>query len=454
MVSKNYVILGGGPTGIAAAEEAARMGADVTLVSGDAVGGRAAWSSLLPSKVHLTAAGLLHFLRHSDQLGVDAEGYGDNLEIVRKRVEEKSGEWSNVQKSRLEALGVRIVSGKGAFESEGNIMVRNGDGEEEILGYDRALIATGSVPIFFPSLKPDGNRILAPRLAKKLEAWPESIIVIGGGVTGAEFAYLFNTMGSDVTWVTDLDEMLPQVDDDIGSMLEKEFTARGIQLHKSSPVEFAEAVEDEVRVALKGGLVLEASHAFIAIGRRADLDALNLEAAGIEYSRSGVSVDEYGRTSSPAVYAAGDAAGPPYLANRGIAQALTAVRSSLDGVSRPYRHDWVVEAVYTEPQIAQVGLQEKHAAENGTAYEIRSGEYHQTLKGRLGGHGPGFLKILLSPADGTILGSAAVGAGATEILAPLAVAVRAGMAIDEFAEVFPAHPTMAELPFILARDHR
>jgi len=451
MDALSFVIIGAGPTGIAAAEEAARFGMKVTLVNGDSTGGRATWSSLLPSKVHLTAADTLHSLRNSEELGIESMDLRVNLKGILSRIGERSEAWSTTLIDKLQTAGVQVVTGKASFQDYKSILVESQEGDAETISFDRALIATGSVPVFFPDLKPDGKRILAPKLVKMLDSWPESITVIGGGVTGSEFVYLFNSMGSKVTWVTDLSVLLPHADMEISEALEAEFEKRGVDIFKESPVEKAQAAENGVRVTLQSGQILEASYGFIAIGRRADLDSLNLDAVGVSHDRSGVVVDEHGQTSITSIYAAGDAAGPPYLANRGLAQARVAVRAALGIEHEPYHSEWIVEAIYTEPQIAQVGLRESEAAEANILYEVIRTEYRDNLKAQLGSTQCGILKILVSQEKGIILGGSAIGTGAAEMLASVAVAIRAGLTVDQFADIFPAHPTLSELPFQLAR---
>ena len=315
------------------------------------------------------------------------------------------------------------------------------------------MIATGSEPIFLPQLKPDGRLIIAPRHVGQLAAWPRQLLVIGGGVTGAEFAYFFNRMGSQVTWITDQPVLLPQFDPDLAAVLEQTLCDRGVTIIKGMAVQAAQAQGDEVRLELADGRQLQGSQALIAIGRRPDLAGLDLEAADIAYTAQGVTVDAFGRTSAPHIFAAGDVTGAPYIANWGQAQARVAVRCALDQPTPSFRPETIIEAIYTSPQLAQVGLIEAQAHAQGRAIKIYRADFSAALKSRLAASPAGFIKILVTPETGRIVGSAAVGERAAEILSTLAVAIAREMTVEQVASLFPAYPTLAELVGIAARGY-
>jgi dihydrolipoamide dehydrogenase len=279
-------------------------------------------------------------------------------------------------------------------------------------------------------------------------------VVIGGGVTGAEFAYFFNRMGCQVSWVTDLPTLLPRADRDLSGTLEQALQARGVAVRKTIPVRSASTEGNGVVVVtLANGHTLSGSHAFIAIGRRPDTTGLDLQAAGIATTTRGITVDDLCRTSQPHIYAAGDVAGAPYVANRGQAQARVAVRHALGVATPPFRPETVIEAVYTSPQVAQVGLSEQEASLQGRAVKVSRAHYEDALKPRLSGDPAGFIKILTDPDDGRVVGAAAVGDRAAEVLSPMAVAIEGGVTRDVLAALFPAYPTLSELIGIAARGY-
>jgi dihydrolipoamide dehydrogenase len=444
-MSRRFVVIGGGAVGVSAALEAARLGAEVTLISDGEIGGRATWDSLVPSKVLLAAADTILEARHAPYRGVPVTVADVQVSDLMERIRQRTHEWGTAQKASLEKAGVRVVYGVASFIDAHTVRVQTPQGDERQIRFDVALIATGSVPIFPPSMKPDGKRILAPRFMSSLASLPEWLIMVGGGVTGSEFAYLFRMLGSEVTVVTDMPRLLPRADEEVSQALEHAFEQMGIRVMFSSPVESVMATPGEVRVQLSDGSVLEATHAFIAIGRRPDLSRLNLEAVGLQPTPQGVPVNEYLQSQVPHLYIAGDAAGAPFTVNRGWAQARVAVRHALGVPVEPFRADLVVEAVYTQPQVAQVGLTEAQTREQGLKVKVLRARYADNLKAQLLGEREGFVKLVVDEATGQLLGGSAVGSHAADVLAPLAVAMALGGTLESLASVYPAHPTLVEL---------
>jgi dihydrolipoamide dehydrogenase len=444
-MSKRLLVIGGGSVGVYAAREAARLGAEVTLISEGEIGGRATWDSLVPSKVLLAAADTILEARHAPYRGVPVTVADVQVSDLMERIRQRTHEWGTAQKASLEKAGVRVVYGVASFIDAHTVRVQTPQGDERQIRFDVALIATGSVPIFPPSMKPDGKRILAPRFMSSLASLPERLIMVGGGVTGSEFAYLFRMLGSEVTVVTDMPRLLPRADEEVSQALEHAFEQMGIRVMFSSPVESVMATPGEVRVQLSDGSVLEATHAFIAIGRRPDLSRLNLEAVGLQPTPQGVPVNEYLQSQVPHLYIAGDAAGAPFTVNRGWAQARVAVRHALGVPVEPFRADLVVEAVYTQPQVAQVGLTEAQTREQGLKVKVLRARYADNLKAQLLGEREGFVKLVVDEATGRLLGGSAAGSHAADVLAPLAVAMALGGTLESLASVYPAHPTLVEL---------
>jgi dihydrolipoamide dehydrogenase len=444
-MSKRLLVIGGGSVGVYAAREAARLGAEVTLISEGEIGGRATWDSLVPSKVLLAAADTILEARHAPYRGVPVTVADVQVSDLMERIRQRTHEWGTAQKASLEKAGVRVVYGVASFIDAHTVRVQTPQGDERQIRFDVALIATGSVPIFPPSMKPDGKRILAPRFMSSLASLPERLIMVGGGVTGSEFAYLFRMLGSEVTVVTDMPRLLPRADEEVSQALEHAFEQMGIRVMFSSPVESVMATPGEVRVQLSDGSVLEATHAFIAIGRRPDLSRLNLEAVGLQPTPQGVPVNEYLQSQVPHFYIVGDAAGAPFTVNRGWAQARVAVRHALGVPVEPFRADLVVEAVYTQPQVAQVGLTEAQTREQGLKVKVLRARYADNLKAQLLGEREGFVKLVVDEATGRLLGGSAAGSHAADVLAPLAVAMALGGTLESLASVYPAHPTLVEL---------
>lgn len=450
-MSKRLVVIGGGSVGVHAAVEAAKLEADVTLIGEGEIGGRTTWDSLVPSKVLLTAADTVLDARYAPHRGVQLASPEVNVADLMERIRQRTHQWGDVQQSALQRAGVQVVHGVASFADAHVVKVRTEEGGEQPIPFEVAIIATGSVPIFPPGMKPDGKRILAPRFASSLQSFPEHLVMVGGGVTGSEFAYLFRVLGSAVTVVTDMPRLLPRADEEVSQLLEHAFRQMGARVLLSSPVESVTATGSEVQVQLADGRRLEGSHAFIAIGRRADLSRLNLEATGLQPSAQGLPLDEYLQSPVPHIYAVGDAAGPPFTLNRGWAQAQVAVRHALGLPTSPFRAELVVEAVYTQPQVAQVGITEAQARQQGISVNVLRAQYADNLKAQLLGETEGFVKLIVEESTGKLLGGSAAGSHAADMLAPLAVAMALGGTVETVASLYPAHPTLVELLHEAAR---
>jgi pyruvate/2-oxoglutarate dehydrogenase complex dihydrolipoamide dehydrogenase (E3) component len=380
-MTKKIVVIGGGPAGIEAAKAAVKAGGTVTVVSNAPIGGRAGWHSLLPSKVWLSAV---------DNVTKPV----DPLKIVA-RIKTVKESWNGQQRAELEALGVEILMGTAVFIDSHMVTISSDDGDSSLTA-DAFIVATGSVPIFPPTMKPNGKNVLAPRFASALDSLPPSVVVVGGGATGTEFAYLFNRLGIDVTWIVDKVGVLPEFDAEAGQVLANELVARGVRLVIGHRAEHIEQIADGVSVATTNGENYLAAIAFLAIGRKPDVAGLNLEAAGAEIPSH--------------ITLVGDATGLPMIANRAMAQARAAGQTAAGQTPVPFSESTVIAAVYSEPQVAQVGQ--------------LSGEGIETV---------------------------AVGHHAADVLAPVMVAIHAGMTVAEFAALYAAHPTMSELAFAAAR---
>lgn len=438
---KKLVIIGGGPAGVAAASAADTSSTDVTLVSNAPLGGRAGWHSLLPSKVLLTASDLLH------HAGVDTPAYAEMVTEIQRVADQYHGSLQGT----LEARGVQIRMGTARFTGPHALEVITDAGETQSLSFDYALVASGSGPIFPPGLKPDGQRIWAPRFVKHRHTMPERIIVVGGGVTGTEFVYAFNSLGVQVTWLVDEFGVLPPFARDITHSLVDALLARGVELVEGVPVAELKSAGAGVSATLKDGRAFTADEAFIAIGRRPDLANLNLETAGFARDLRALAVDEYARTAVDHIYAAGDVTGAPLVVNKAAAQAWTGARHATGVQTPPLKPATWVEAVYTHPQVAQVGITAERAAAAGRPVNVQRVEAREALKSLLASDESGFVTLVSEPETGRVLGGSAVGVHAADLLAPIALAIGMGATVSDLAAIFPAHPTLSELAFEVAR---
>ncbi|MEJ2077127.1 MAG: NAD(P)/FAD-dependent oxidoreductase [Acidobacteriota bacterium] len=452
-MSIRVAVVGAGPAGVAAARVAAGAGASVTLIGAELPGGRANWHSLLPSKVFLTATDMLGVTDRLEALGIISPGaHQAHPQRLTERIRALSRDRSERTSSDLASRGVRFLQGKARFQDPHTVGVDGIDGSSLTVEADTIVLATGSVPIFPPKLKPNGKEILAPRFVGKLDVLPDSMIVIGGGVTGAEFAYAFNKLGVKVTWLVDEFGVLPSFDSEVVDVLLEELKLRGVVLHRGVAAVSATAVEGAT-VTLRDENVFRSETAFVAIGRRPDSSGLEIEACGLAVGQAGgIEIDEYCRSEVAHIYAAGDITGPPMCANKGMVQGFIAGLHAATGQSRAYRPETVIEAVYTDPQIAQVGLHESAAAEKGQSVRSLRVTYDSSLKAMLLGEREGFLKLLVDTKTGRIVGASAGGSHAADVLAPVATAIQLNATQEDLSTMFSAHPSLSELPFEAARE--
>lgn len=427
---KNIAIIGGGPAGLEAARAAAKAGAQVTLVSNEGLGGRAGWHSLLPSKVWLTAVDT--HSPHADPAAIVAQ-----IKAVKQA-------WSGQQAAELAALGVAVVQGTAVFADPHTLTLTHEDSQRTLTA-DAFIVASGSVPIFPPTMKPNGKNILAPRFASALDSLPHSVVVVGAGVTGAEFVYLFNRLGLAVTWIIDQFGVLPTFDADAAQALKETLARRGVKLVEGHMADHIEQTDAGVAVVTTDNGRYPAALAFLAIGRKPDTANLNLEAAGLRLDRGEAAVDGYGRSAQPHIYLVGDVTGAPMIANRGMAQARVAGLHAAGLDPAPFRDDAVIAAVYSEPQVAQIGRL------TGAGVRTVQTPYTATLKGHLLPPEAAFLKLAYEAENGRIVGATAVGPHAADALAPVAVALHAHLTVGDLAALYGAHPTVSELAFLAAR---
>lgn len=448
----HVVVIGSGPAGLAAASAAADCGASVTLIGAEPPGGRAGWHSLLPSKVLLTLADSLGMADRFAGLGLVNVGGIPDMGVLAKRIRLLSQIHSDSQMADLTRRGVSMLNGEATFVGQHHLQVSPKEGAPTVLKADAIIVATGSVPIFPPNLKPDGQRIIAPRFINRLDHLPKSIIVVGGGITGTEFAYGFNRLGTAVHWVVDEFGVLPPFNRDVTEVLIHTLASRGVIRYEGIAAESAVVDKQGVIITLRDGQSLRAEMAFIAIGRRPDVLSLNLEKAGLyEDFRQGIPVNGFGQSPVPSIYAAGDASGPPMTANKALAQGWIAGRHAAGATVKPYRSETMIEAVYSDPQVAQVGMAWDEAKTGGHSIREMRVPYEGSLKALLLNETTGLVKVWADAGEGTLLGAAAVGAHAADVLAPVALGLGLKARLDDLAALFAAYPSLNELAFTAAR---
>ena len=462
------VIVGGGPGGYEAALVAAHLGASVTVIDSDGLGGAAVLTDCVPSKTLISTADYLGQLETSTHLGVhlvDHEGdemvdASANLPEVNARVFALAAGQSEDIAGRLDEVGVRVIRGTAYVLSAGRVAADTEDGREEIEA-DVILLATGAAPRVMASAQPDGERILTWQQIYDLPSLPEHLIVVGSGVTGAELAQAYLALqtvqaqlpylglGSRVTLVSSRDRVLPGEDADAATVIEEVFTRRGMTVLSRSRMKAVDVVRDEagaasgVAVTLEDGRIIEGSHALLAVGSIPRTRGLGLEEAGVELSPSGhIVVDRVSRTSLRGVYAAGDCTGVLPLASVAAMQGRIAMAHALGDAVSPLNLHVVSANIFTDPEIATVGLSQKAVEAGGLAVRTTILPLARNPRAKMLGITDGFVKLFAESGSGTLLGGVVVAPRASELIFPLTIGVTLRLNVDQVASTFTVYPSL------------
>lgn len=457
----SVVIIGGGPGGYEAALVAAHLGADVTVVDRDGLGGAAVLTDCVPSKTLIATADYMSAFERASDLGVHLEDdEGDEvsdtsaqLGEVNRRVLDLATAQSEDIGARLAEVGVRVVRGTGRLVDASTVEVtspqrdgetdRSGESVVETLRTDVVLLATGATPRVLPTARPDGERILTWQQIYGLTELPEHLVVVGSGVTGAELAQGFLGLGAKVTLVSSRDLVLPGEDQDAAAVIEDVFRRRGMTVLNRSRMESAERRGDGVVVRLTDGREVEGSHVLIAVGAVPQTADLGLVEAGVELSESGhVVVDRVSRTSVRGVYAAGDCTGVFALASVAAMQGRIAMSHALGDAVAPLRLGAVSANVFTDPEIATVGIsaEDAEAAEDVETVQM---PLARNPRAKMLGIQEGFVKLFASRGVGTVLGGVVVAPRASELIFPVAIAVQNRLSVDQVASTFTIYPSLS-----------
>ena len=441
---KRVAIVGGGPGGYEAALVAARLGAEVTLIERDGPGGSAVLTDCVPSKTLIATSDLLTAGRSAAELGIDVPADARvNLARVNERVLRLATAQSDDITERLQASGVEIIAGIGRLDRTGGVVVAADEGERYIPA-DGVLIATGAHPRVVDSAQPDGERILTWEQIYALQELPEHMIVVGSGVTGAEFASAYNGLGCRVTLVSSRDRVLPGEDRDAAALIEDVFTRRGMDVLGRSRMEGVERVGDGVRVTLDGGRTVEGSHCLLALGSIPSTADLGLNAVGVDLDDRGfVTVDRVSRTSAPGIYAAGDCTGVFMLASVAAQQGRIAMAHLLGDAVNPLDLGKVSSNIFTSPEIATVGPAESALNDAGLHFDIAMLPLGTNPRAKMQGLHDGFVKLYARKSTGTVLGGVIVSPQASELVHVVSLAVSMNLTVDQVADAFTVYPSLS-----------
>jgi dihydrolipoamide dehydrogenase len=449
---RRIAIVGGGPAGYESALVAAQLGAEVTVVEDKGMGGACVLTDCVPSKTLIATSDRVTAFRDAPRVGVrtSAGSAGVDLRAVNGRIKALARQQSDDIRARLVGEGVTVLQGRGRFAADQpprahRIEVRGTDGSvSQTVEADVVLLATGGVPRVLDAAVPDGERILSWRDLYDLPELPEHLVVIGSGVTGAEFASGYSELGLAVTLVSSRDRVLPGEDPDAADVIEKVFTSRGGTLVKRARASAVKRAGDGVVVQLQDGRTVEGSHALMCVGSVPNTADLSLDHAGVEVDAAGyIQVDRVSRTSVPSIYAAGDCTGVLLLASVAGMQGRIAMWHALGEAVAPLRLKTVAATIFTHPEIATVGF--GHEA-------IRSGRVPArevvlplgtNARAKMQGHRDGFVKLYCRPTTGIVIGGVIVAPEASELVFPVALAVQHGLTVADLASTIGVYPSLS-----------
>jgi dihydrolipoamide dehydrogenase len=438
-------VLGAGPGGYVAALKAAQLGAQVTIVEADEVGGTCLNWGCIPTKTLLSSAEALSHARRLDEFGIDFSGaVSPNIAKIMERKQKVVSTQVKGIRSLLKSRAVTLIEGRGRLTSSRSVQIDKKDGTAETIESDRIVIATGSRPAELPQFKFDGRYVLSSNDAVHINEIPKTLIIIGAGVIGCEFATLFKELGTEVTILEMLPRPVATEDQEISETLERELKKRKIRLMTSVKVMKAEIREGAVHVTLEGGKELSAERLLVSIGRSPNTEGIGLDVVGIERGDRGeIRVNNTMETNVPGVYAIGDVTGGMLLAHKASREGVVAACNAC-GVERRMDYSVVPAAIFTWPEIGSVGLREHQAAERGL--RIRTGHFPFRALGKSHAMGEiaGLFKIVADADTDRVLGVHIIGPHASDLVHEGALAIHAGLTVREVADVIHAHPTLSE----------
>lgn len=453
---QSVAIVGGGPGGYEAALSAAQLGADVTLVERAGVGGSAVITDVVPSKTLIATADAAVAIRGASDLGVQLFARDDrgkpltpevaiNLAAVNQRLLSLARQQSDDMRSSLLEAGVRIISGHGRLDGGSAVVVSTEAGGTDFdrIEAETLVVSVGASPRELPSAQPDGERILTWTQLYNMKSVPAHLIVVGSGVTGAEFASAYMNLGAKVTLVSSRDQVLPGEDQDAAAVLERVFQRGGMTLLSKARAESVVNTGDGVLVTLADGRTIEGSHCLMAVGSIPNTAGIGLEQAGVQMTPGGnIRVNRVARTSVPNIYAAGDCTNFVPLASVASMQGRQAIFHALGDIVIPLETRRITANIFTAPEIATVGFSEQDVTEGRFKGVVKKLPLSANPRAKMQGITDGFVKIIARQGSGTVMGGVIVGPKASELIYPLAIAVERRLTVDQVARVFAVYPSL------------
>ncbi len=448
MSSYDVIVLGSGPGGYVAAIRAAQLKLKTALIERDKLGGICLNWGCIPTKALLKSAEVYETLSHAQSFGIKAGSFSADFPAIIKRSRDVAEANSKGVEFLMKKNKIDVIFGNGTFKTANTLTVTDTDGKTREVSARHIIIATGGRPRSIPGVEMDGEIVISSREAMSLKKQPKSLVIMGAGAIGIEFAHFYNTLGTEVTVVEMLDHILPIEDVEISKVLERSFKKAGIKVMTGTRVEAVKKLKNSVQVTVsRNGKseVLKADKALMAIGIQGNVENLNLEAIGVKNERGFIPVDDYYRTNVPGVYAIGDITGPPLLAHVASHEGTICVEALAGQNPHTLDYNSIPGCTYCHPQVASIGMTEAKAREAG--YEVKIGKFPYTASGKARAIGAreGMVKLVFDKKYGELLGAHIIGEEATELIAELGMAKALEATPVELGKTIHAHPTLSEM---------
>jgi dihydrolipoamide dehydrogenase len=445
----NYdvIVIGGGPGGYVAAIRASQLGLKTAVVERESMGGICLNWGCIPTKALLKSAQVFEYIKHASDYGINVSGAEHDFGAVIKRSRGIADGMSKGVGFLMKKNKVDIIMGSGKVMPGKKVQVTAADGKVSEVTGQHIIIATGGRARELPNVKIDGEKVIEYRKAMSLEKQPKSMLIIGSGAIGVEFAYVYNAMGTKVTIVEFMPNIVPVEDEDVSKALEKIYKKSGIDIHTNSSVESVDTSGAVSKIKVKtptGEITLEAEIVLSAAGMVANIEKLGLEDTGIATDKGKILVNDFYQTNMPGYYAIGDVVKGPALAHVASAEGIICVEKIAGHHPEPLDYGNIPGCTYCSPEIASVGMTEKAAKEAG--YELKIGKFPFSASGKASaaGHKDGFVKVIFDAKYGEFLGAHMIGANVTEMIAEVVVARKLETTGHEMIKAVHPHPTMSE----------
>lgn len=447
MSNFDVIVLGSGPGGYVTAIRASQLGLKTAIIERESLGGVCLNWGCIPTKALLKSAQVFEYLQHADAYGLKAEGVDKDFGAVVKRSREVADGMSKGVQFLMKKNKIEVLKGFGKLKPGKKIMVKDGEGKETEYSAEHIIIATGARSRELPSLPQDGKKIIGYREAMTLDSQPKSMIVVGSGAIGIEFAYFYNAMGTEVTVVEFLPSIVPVEDEEVSKQLERSFKKAGVKIKTSAEVTSVDTSGEGVKATVKtekGEEILEADIVLSAVGIKANIENIGLEDVGITTERDKIMVNDYYQTNIPGYYAIGDVTPGQALAHVASAEGILCVEKIAGIHVEPLDYGNIPGCTYCMPEVASVGLTEAQAKEKGFDIKVGKFPFSASGKAKASGNSDGFVKVIFDAKYGEWLGCHMIGAGVTDMIAEAVVARKLETTGHEILKAVHPHPTMSE----------